>query len=101
MEKKAPECVYVRSDPEVLVMTFSPVHKQGLEISSLCLRAIATPYCSYRGYGKESTSFLYLLSNDIGIVASLDLECAIVCPKIHRVSNAGYTSLINLIRVRT
>ena len=100
MGKKAPECVYVRSNPEVLVMTFSPVHKQSLEISSLCMRTIMTPCCSYRGYGKESTSRVYLLSNDIRIVAGLDLECAVICPEIYRVSNAGYASLINLIYVR-
>ena len=42
--------------------------------------------------------FLYLLSDDIGIVASLDFEGTVICPQVNRVGDAGHASLIDLVQ---
>ncbi len=44
---------------------------------------------------------LYLLSNHIRIVTCFDLENAVVCPKVHRVSDACYSSFVHLNAVST
>lgn len=72
--------VSVRSSPERLVMTISPVYKQSLEIPSPWLRSKCSPIVDVVVMGRKVSHLFYLLSNDIGIVASLDFEGAIVRP---------------------
>ena len=40
--------------------------------------------------------FLYLLSDDVGIMAGLDFEGAVIRPQIDRIGDAGNTSFIDL-----
>jgi hypothetical protein len=44
---------------------------------------------------------LYLLSNDIGIVACFDFEGAVAGPEIDRVCDASNTTLVDLSRIST
>ena len=67
-----------------------------LEASLVIFVATVRSCCVYRRYGKESISFLYLLSNNLRIVTGLDFKCAVIRPEIHRVGYAGDTSFVYL-----
>lgn len=57
--------------------------------------------CRHYGYGKESTFFLYLLSDHIGVVTCLDFEGAVVRPEVDGIGDAGDASLVDhLCRLR-
>lgn len=46
--------------------------------------------------GKERVARLDLLSNDVNVVRRLQLEIAVVGPKVNRDANAGYASFVDL-----
>lgn len=46
--------------------------------------------------GRKGFCPRYLLSNQVRVVTSLDLEGAVVCPKIYRIGDAGDAPFIDL-----
>lgn len=45
---------------------------------------------------KKGQKVLYILSDDVRVVAGLDFEAAIVCPHVDGCANTGDRSLIDL-----
>ena len=56
------------------------------------------PSMSRCGHSGRGTHSVYSLSDDVGIMAGIDLEAAVIRPQVDGDGNACYTSFVDLVK---
>ena len=81
-ERKVPDYHVRQSDRGVSIVTFSPIRMPPLQscVVSRFFGRIESHAAMSCGYGKETFFSLYLLSNDVGVMAGLDFKGAVIGP---------------------